>query len=167
MNTNSTYTRFNFSQGLTLLCIRTLVFSKEECKNSLAIFYIIYLCSPTDIHQRYQTLYTGPCNGVDSHINLGVFWFLLTTHTKANVKQMHSRSSRAARLSTRDCLHLHAQTAVHARNLCTWQTMIILITGKPKDPQIEPYAGIKMVQGLVSLVYICGPPINIQIFPSL
>ena len=28
---------------------------------------------------------------------------------------------------------------------------------KPKDPQIEPHAGIKMVQGLgISLLYICG-----------
>ena len=27
---------------------------------------------------------------------------------------------------------------------------------KPEDPQIEPRAGIKMAQGLVSLVYICG-----------
>ena len=26
---------------------------------------------------------------------------------------------------------------------------------KPEDPQIEPHAGIKMVQSLVSLVYIC------------
>ena len=34
--------------------------------------------------------------------------------------------------------------------------MIILITGKPEDHQIEPHAWIKMVQGLVSLVYICG-----------
>ena len=38
---------------------------------------------------------------------------------------------------------------------------------KPKDPQIEPHVGIKMAQSLVSLVYICGPPINVQIFPSL
>ena len=64
-----------------------------------------------------------------------------------------SRSSGAARLLTR--VYLHAQTAVHAGNLRTWRTTIILITGKPEDPQIEPYAVIKMVQGQVSLVYIC------------
>ena len=28
--------------------------------------------------------------------------------------------------------------------------MIISITGKPEDPQIEPHAGMKMAQGLVS-----------------
>ena len=27
---------------------------------------------------------------------------------------------------------------------------------KAEDPQIQPHAGIKMAQGLISLVYICG-----------
>ena len=74
--------------------------------------------------------------------------FFPTTHAKANAKQMCSRSSCA------DCLH--AQTTVHAGNLRTWWTTIILITGKTRRPQIESHAGIKMAQGLVSLVYICA-----------
>ena len=38
---------------------------------------------------------------------------------------------------------------------------MILITGKPEDPQIEPHAGINMAQGLVSLLYICDWSLNI------
>ena len=69
----------------------------------------------TDVHQRYRTSYTTHVMALSPMgPNLGVFWFLLTTHAKANAKQMRSRSSRAARLLTRDCLH--AQTAVHAGN---------------------------------------------------
>ena len=84
-------------------------------------------------------------------LNLGVFGFLPTTHTEANTKQMRSQTLHAAQLLTRDCLH--TQTAVHAGNL---RTTIILITKKPEDLQIEPHFWIKIAQGLVSLVYICG-----------
>ena len=37
---------------------------------------------------------------------------------------------------------------------------------KPEDLQIEPHAGIKMAEGLVSLLYICGvyPSISINAF---
>ena len=55
--------------------------------------------------------------------------------------------------------YLHAQTAVHVSNIRTWRTTIILITEKPEDPQFEPHAGIKMVEVLGSLVYICGYPL--------
>ena len=33
---------------------------------------------------------------------------------------------------------------------------LLRLWAKPEDPEIEPHAGIKMAQGLVSLVYICG-----------
>ena len=46
--------------------------------------------------------------------NLRVFGFLPITHAKANAKQMRSRSSRAARILMRDCLHAH--TVVHTSN---------------------------------------------------
>ena len=82
---------------------------------------------------------------VSSMAQFGVFEFLPT----ANAKQMRSRSLRAARLLMRD--GLHAQTAVLAGNLRTWRTTIILITGSPEDPQIEPHAEIKIAQGLVSV----------------
>ena len=116
----------------------------------------IWTLWPTQIYTRDTRLPIPSCIMALSAmgLNLGVFGFLPTTHAKASAKQMPSRYSRAAqRLLTCDCLH--AQTTVHARNLRTWQTTIILITGK-MTPKIEPHAGIKMAQGLVCLVYICG-----------
>ena len=63
----------------------------------------------------------------------GSIWGSLpTTHAKANAKQMRSRSSRAERLLTLDCLHV--QFAVHAGNLRTQRTTVILITGKTQRP---------------------------------
>ena len=83
-------------------------------------------------------------------LNLGSSCFLPTTQAKAYAKQMRSRFSRAAQHFTCVC------PAVHAGNTCTWRTTIILITGKTWRPQIKPHARIKMVHGLVSLLYICG-----------
>ena len=40
-------------------------------------------------HQRSQTSYTAPCNGVISHgLLLGIFGFLSPTHTKTDAKLM-------------------------------------------------------------------------------
>ena len=84
-----------------------------------------------------------PSPAMGLNLGGGGVGFLPTTHANANAKQMRSRSSRAAQLLTRDCLH--AQTAVHhAGNLRTWWTTIIWITRKPEDPQIEPHAEIMM-----------------------
>ena len=113
----------------------------------------LYLYDPTwyqvtDIHQQYQTTYTAPCNGIVSHgLNSGPLYvgFLLTTHAKANAKQMHSQSEQRF---THVCTHALDEPWL-------WEN--------PKTPQIEPHAGIKMTQVLVSLVYICVPqkgPIN-------
>ena len=84
---------------------------------------------------------------------IGVFGFLPTTHKskrKTNAFMMFARrASFYARLSS------STPYAVHAGNTRTWRSTIILITGKPKDPQIEPHAWIKIAQ-VLSLVYICG-----------
>ena len=55
-------------------------------------------------------------------------------------KLMPSWSSRAMRHFT--CVCLHAQTAVHAGNICTWRIMIILIYGENlKTPKSSPMLG--------------------------
>ena len=36
------------------------------------------------------------------------------------------------------------------------EPLLFWLQEKPEDPQIQPHAGIKMVQGLVSLMYICA-----------
>ena len=36
------------------------------------------------------------------------------------------------------------------------EPQLFLLREKSEDPQIEPHARIKMAQGMVSLVYICG-----------
>ena len=95
-------------------------------------------------------------------LNLGVFGvFADHTHTQRNTKQMHSRSCRGAfylssRSNCKTCIVIY-----------TWRTTVILITGKPEDPQIQPHAGIKMAQVLGSLVYICGwKVIHVSSVPS-
>ena len=104
----------------------------------------------------YTKIYTGDSrpripprdNGVVSHgLNLEVFGFSPTTHAQTNTKQVSPRSSRAVRHLTHVCLH--AQTAVDAGDIRTRRTTVILITGK-------------MVQVLVSPLYICGSHIDIH-----
>ena len=52
-------------------------------------------------------------------------------------------------------VYLHTQTAIDAFDICTQQTMVILNTGKPNNPQFEAHAGIRIAQILGSPVYIC------------
>ena len=90
----------------------------------------------TDIHRRYQTFYTAPCNGIVSH---GAQYGGLRVygHTKANAKQMRSRSLHAAWLLACDCFH--AQPAVYAINYAPDEPRLFLLREKPEDPQIEPH----------------------------
>ena len=65
--------------------------------------------------------------GFVSHgLNLGVFEFLQTKHTKTDAKTMQKQT-----------------------------TVIFDYWEKPEDPQFGPHAGIKMAQVLESLVNIC------------
>ena len=91
-------------------------------------------------------------------LNLGVFGFLPTTHAKINAQQMRSLSSRAVQRFDQVCLH--TRIVVHAGNIRTWQTTVILITRKTRRPQNSTHAGIKMALG--SLVYICGYATSIR-----
>ena len=110
----------------------------------------------TYIQGTSQTSYTTPCNGVVSHgFKLGVFRFssLPTTHAKTDTKQMRSRSLYTVRCFT--CVHLHAQIAVDAGDICTWQTTVILITGKPRIPPIWATCWDENGAGCgISLVYL-------------
>ena len=80
-------------------------------------------------HQRYQTSNTAPCSGVVSHGAQFGGLRVFTDHTR---KQMRSRSLCAVQHFTH--AWLHAQTAVHAGNIRTWRTTIILTTGKTRRP---------------------------------
>ena len=72
---------------------------------------------------------TASCNGVVNHgAQIGVFRFLPTTHVKTDAKQMRPRSLHAVPHFMH--VYLPAQTAVDAGDIHTWQTMVILITGK-------------------------------------
>ena len=114
----------------------------------------------TDIHQRYQTYYTYYTMG----LNLGSSGFCLTTHAKANAKQMRSQSSCAKQHFMHVCLH--AQTAVHTGNICTWQTTIILITGKTwRPPNRVPCRDQNGTGSGISGVYLWS--ILIQTFISI
>ena len=86
-------------------------------------------------------------------LNLGVFGFLPTMHVKTNAKPVHPRSFCVMRLFMR-CIFMLSSRCSDIR---TWWTAVILtIIKKPEDRQFEPHAGIKMVQVLGSLMYICG-----------
>ena len=139
--------------------------SAYVCNSLLPIIMIIliYFCLCTfylNGHQRSQTSYATPCNGVVSHgAQFGVFGFLPTTYAKINAKQMRSRSLPAVRRCALVCLH--AQIALHAGNIDTWWTTVIEYWKSPKTPKIQPHDAFKMAQDLGSLVYICGYGIDI------
>ena len=65
-------------------------------------------------------------------LNWGSSCFLPTTHATTNAKQLCPRSSHIMWHFTR--VYLHAKTAVDAGDIHTWQTTVILITGKTQRP---------------------------------
>ena len=68
---------------------------------------------PPQIYKRDPRPRTPPRVMASSamELQLGVFGFLLSTHTETNANKMRPRSSRAVGRFTR--VYLHAQTAVH------------------------------------------------------
>ena len=86
-------------------------------------------------------------------LELGVFGFLPTTYVKTNATQMRPRSLRAVRRFTR--VYLHAQTAVDAGDIRTWQTMVILISGKTwRPPNWAPCRNQDGAGSGISCVYL-------------
>ena len=134
----------------------------QGCTRSGISIVYLWQCTPSQIYTRDPRPPIPPCIMVSPAmgLNLGVFGFLLTTRSKTNAKQMHSLSLHATWLFTCDCLH--AQTTVHAINIRTWRTTIILIMGKPDNPQFAPHGRIKLAQVLGSLVYIYDPSISLN-----
>ena len=95
---------------------------------------------PTNIHQRYQAYYTTPCTGIVSY------------GAKSGGLRVYADHTRTNKRKTNAFLSLF---------VFTLRPQYMQITHAPdkqrkKDPQIQPHARIKMAQGLVSLVYICG-----------
>ena len=125
------------SSFLNVLYHSTFKYLKEKMVmksvNSIYIFLIasqIYTRDPRPI---------PPCVMASSamELNLGVFGFLPPTHAKVNANDKRVYDPLAL-------VCLHAQIAVQLFWL--WE--------KPKDPQIQPHARIKMAQVLGSLVCI-------------
>ena len=92
----------------------------------------------TDIQGRSQTFYTTPWIASSAMgLKLGVFVFLLVTaHAKTNAKQIYTSTIFARHVERFTCVYLHAQTAVDAVEIQTWQTTVILIMEKTQRPPI-------------------------------
>ena len=71
-------------------------------------------------------------------------------HTRKQMQSKCFHNLRAPCGVTR--VYLHAQTAVDAGDIRTWQMTVILIREKPEYHQLEPHAGTKMAQILQSPV---------------
>ena len=104
----------------------------------------------TDIQGRSQTSYIAQCNGIVSHEpQIGAIW-VFADHTRKN-KCVQDLGAPCG-VSTH--VYLHAQTAVDAADIHTWQTTVILIAA-PKYPQFEPHAEDQNGTGSgISLVYL-------------
>ena len=88
-------------------------------------------------------------------LKLGIFrFFLPTTHTqKQNAKQV-PRWSLCTVLHFNTC-YLHTQTVVDRGDICTWRTMVILITRKIRIPPIwVPCRDQNGAGSGISLVYL-------------
>ena len=71
----------------------------------------------------------------------GSNWGSLGLHTKTNAKQMRSRSQCTVRRFT--CVYLHAQIAVDAGDIHTWQLQLFWLRVKPEDPNLSLMSGSK------------------------
>ena len=120
-----------------------------------AIFKFMYcIGNTTDIHQRYHTPYTAPCNGVVSHGAQFGGLQVFADHTRKSICQTNMFTIFMRRVLGLFVFTLIPQymQVVHALD----EPRLFKLREKPEDPQIKPHAGIKMVQILVSLVYIYG-----------
>ena len=81
-----------------------------------------------DIHQRSQTSYTTPCNGIDSH---GAQIGGLRVFADHTCKNKRTHNLRALYGVLRVCLSLPSD-----RSWCRWRTAGILITGNTQRPPI-------------------------------
>ena len=91
--------------------------------------YVLFnlLEKTTDIQGRSLTLYSAPCNGIISHAaQIGGLWVFANYARKTNASMIFAR--RAAFYRSR------------CSDIYTWQTTVILITGKTRRPTISaPY----------------------------
>ena len=74
-------------------------------------------------------------------LKLGILGFYWPCTQKTNAKPMRLRSLRTMRHVR--LFYLRTQTAVDAGDIHTWQTAVILITGKPRRPPIWAPCGNK------------------------
>ena len=102
----------------------------------------------TDIHQRSQTSYTAPCNGVVSHgAQFGGLRVFCRNKCKSNAFLIYAFVFMFV---------LMLWTQYIQVTYILDEPWLIWSGEKPKDPQFKPHAKIKMAQVLRSLVYICG-----------
>ena len=98
------------------------------------------LLTTTDMHQRSQTSYTALCNGFISHGDqFGVFGFLRTTYTKTDTKSNRPQSLHVMRRFM--CVLTSRSDCSRCSDIRSWRTAVILIWGKPKDPNLTPKPG--------------------------
>ena len=126
--------------------------SKYWSLYALRHFHIF--CKKKILNHRYTRLPIPPRVMASSAMGAqsGVFGFSPITHVKANAKQMRSRS-----LCTRQLFAIVFTLRPHDMHVTYTPDgpRLFWLREKPEDPHTEPHAGIKMAQGLVSLVYVC------------
>ena len=84
-------------------------------------------------------------------LQLGVYEFF-ANHTRGNKRKQNASTILARHVEFHTCLSLHSDHSTYAPD----KSKVILNAGKPKYPQLESHAGIKMVHVLASRVCICG-----------
>ena len=121
------------------------------------LFVITLWVISTGIQGRSQTLYTALCNGVISHGAQIRGLQVSADHTRKNkCSQNQCLQNLHPLCSVLDVFYLHAQTAVYAGDICTWRTVVILISGKPRSrpPIWAPCRGKNGPGSGISLVYL-------------
>ena len=110
----------------------------------------------TDKHQRYQTSYTAPCNGVISHgAQFGVLR-IFADHTRKSKCKTNALTIFTHRPAFNAWLSSHSGRPQYMHvTYAPDEPRLFCFREKSEDPQIEPHAGIKMAQAYgISGVYL-------------
>ena len=118
--------------------------------SDIYVSYLFEYCSTTDIEKRFLNSYTSQCNGVVSHVAPVGGIRVFADHTPRNKRKQNASTIFARCAAFHTCLPSCSDHSTYPSD----ESLLFWSQEKPKYPQFEPHAGIKMVQVLGSPVFI-------------
>ena len=130
-------------------------------------FYLFFLCFPQGHHVAVKNnvlsqIYANTPE-IQGFLHRHVYWrrqpwgsiWGVFGHTRKSIRKTNAFTIFSRRAAFYACLSSRSYPQCTQITHALDEPRLFWLQEKPEGPQIKPHAGIKMVQVLVSLVYIC------------